>query len=53
MPWCYGSLYFHSDRGSQYRSQGAREPLRGIGANLSMSGVGNCYENEFVTYCTS
>src|SRR6201993_2874577 len=38
-------LYFHSDRGSQYSSQALRKPLSAIGANLSMSGVGNCYDN--------
>ena len=38
-------LYFHSDRGSQYRSEAVRKPLSVIGANLSMSGVGNCYDN--------
>jgi putative transposase len=38
-------LYFHSDRGSQYSSQAVLKPLRIIEANLSMSGVGNCYDN--------
>jgi putative transposase len=38
-------LYFHSDRGSQDSSQAVRKPLSVIGANLSMSGVGNCYDN--------
>ena len=38
-------LYFHSDRGSQYSSQSVRKPLSVIGANLSMSGLGNCYDN--------
>src|SRR5258705_12826407 len=38
-------LYFHSDRGSQYSSQAVRKPLRVIGANLSMRGLGNCYDN--------
>ena len=38
-------LYFHSDRGSQYSSQAVRKPLSVIGANLSMSGRGNCYDN--------
>jgi putative transposase len=38
-------LYFHSDRGSQYSSQAVRKPLSVIGANLSMSGQGNCYDN--------
>jgi putative transposase len=38
-------MYFHSDRGSQYSSQAVRKPLRVIGANLSMSAAGNCYDN--------
>jgi putative transposase len=38
-------LYFHSDRGSQYSSQAVRKPLSVIGANLSMSALGNCYDN--------
>jgi putative transposase len=38
-------LYFHSDRGSQYSSAAVRKPLSVIGANLSMSAQGNCYEN--------
>ena len=38
-------LYFHSDRGSQYSSQAVRKPLSVIGANLSMSGLGNCYDD--------
>ena len=38
-------LYFHSDRGSQYSSQAVRKPLEVIGANLSMSAQGNCYDN--------
>ena len=38
-------LHFHSDRGSQYSSQMVRKPLEVIGANLSMSAQGNCYDN--------
>ena len=38
-------LYFHSDRGSQYSSQAVRKPLSVIGAHLSMSAQGNCYDN--------
>ena len=41
-------LYFHSDRGSQYSSQAVRKPLSVIGANQSMSGVGNCYDNAMM-----
>lgn len=38
-------FYFHSDRGSQYSSEALRKPLKVIGANLSMSAQGNCYDN--------
>jgi putative transposase len=38
-------FYFHSDRGSQYSSEAVKTPLAVIGANLSMSGRGNCYDN--------
>jgi putative transposase len=41
-------LYFHSDRGSQYSSEAVRKPLSIIGANLSMSAQGNCYDNATV-----
>jgi transposase InsO family protein len=35
----------HSDRGSQYASNGFRELLRIEGFRQSMSGKGNCYDN--------
>lgn len=35
----------HSDRGSQYASNGFRELLRAGGFRQSMSGKGNCYDN--------
>lgn len=35
----------HSDRGSQYASNGFRELLRINGFRQSMSGKGNCYDN--------
>lgn len=35
----------HSDRGSQYASNGFRELLRRSGFRQSMSGKGNCYDN--------
>jgi putative transposase len=35
----------HSDRGSQYASNGFREVLRKEGLRQSMSGKGNCYDN--------
>src|SRR5882757_7790770 len=41
----YRGLYFHSDRGSQYSRQALLKPMGSIEANLSMSGVGNCYDN--------
>jgi len=40
----YGMI-FHSDRGSQYTSQGFREALAEYGAVQSMSGTGRCYDN--------
>ena len=43
-------LYFHSDQGSEYSSDAVRKPLTVIGANLSMSAQGNCYEKELVSY---
>jgi putative transposase len=46
-------LYFHSDRGCQYTSQLVRKPLEVIQAIPSMSGVGNCYDKELVSYCVS
>jgi putative transposase len=38
-------LVFHSDQGCQYSSEAVRKPLMLLGANLSMSAKGNCYEN--------
>ncbi|MBV9671439.1 MAG: IS3 family transposase, partial [Verrucomicrobia bacterium] len=38
-------LVFHSDRGSQYMSHQVFKPLEVLGANRSMSGAGNCYDN--------
>jgi putative transposase len=38
-------LIFHSDQGCQYSSEAVRKPLTLLGANLSMSARGNCYEN--------
>lgn len=35
----------HSDRGSQYASNGFRQLLRQNGLRQSMSGQGNCYDN--------
>ena len=46
-------LHFHSDQGIQYSSQQVRKPLEVIGAIPSMSGVGNCYDKELVSYCAS
>jgi putative transposase len=36
---------FHSDRGSQYTSQGFREVLQRFGGTASMSRKGNCWDN--------
>lgn len=41
-------LIHHSDRGSQYCSYEYRKALRAIGAQASMSGKGNCYDNAVV-----
>ena len=38
-------LVHHSDRGSQYTSAAYRAALDNVGAALSMSGTGNCYDN--------
>lgn len=38
-------LFFHSDRGAQYCSRRFQRVLRGVGAQASMSGSGNCYDN--------
>ncbi len=38
----------HSDRGSQYASQGHRELLEGLGFLQSMSRAGNCYDNAMM-----
>ena len=46
--WPDEGLYFHSDRGSQYGSEAVPKPLSVIGANLSTSGVGNCYDNATI-----
>ena len=41
-------LIHHSDRGSQYCSTEYRDALKKIGAVVSMSGKGNCYDNAVV-----
>ena len=38
-------LTFHSDRGSQYASEGFRKELKIHGTVQSISGKGNCYDN--------
>ena len=38
-------LLFHSDRGSQYTSDGYRAALAEAGLTISMSCTGNCYDN--------
>jgi len=40
-------LISHSDRGSQYASEGYRERLKELGITASMSRKGNCYDNAF------
>jgi putative transposase len=39
-------LLHHSDRGSQYTSQAVRALLREHAIQVSMSNVGNCYDNS-------
>lgn len=41
----HSGLMFHSDRGSQYASQGFREVLREYGITSSMSRRANCWDN--------
>jgi transposase InsO family protein len=43
-----GELIAHSDRGSQYASDGFTERLRLAGIIASMSRKGNCYDNAHV-----
>ena len=38
-------LLHHSDQGSQYTSEAYQERLAELKAQVSMSGVGNCYDN--------
>jgi putative transposase len=38
-------VLFHSDRGSQYTSDAYRALLADVGATVSMSRTGNCYDN--------
>jgi len=38
-------LMHHSDRGSQYCSQEYRNLLEQLGLQVSMSGIGNCFDN--------
>ena len=40
-----GGLLHHSDRGSQYASDGYRHLLRSHGIDCSMSGRGDCWDN--------
>jgi len=41
----HSGLVHHSDRGSQYTSQGFQALLAAHGITASMSGTGNCYDN--------
>jgi transposase InsO family protein len=45
-------LIHHSDRGVQYASTAYVERLLGVQAHISMSAVGNPYDNELIAYCT-
>jgi len=42
------SLIHHSDRGSQYTSQGYLTLLKETGIQVSMSGKGDCYDNALM-----
>ena len=42
---CGDHLLHHSDRGSQYTSDGYRQTLRTLGITCSMSRTGCCYDN--------
>lgn len=44
-------LIHHSDRGGQYAGHAFRARLQDIGARQSMSGAGNCYDNNFMESC--
>ena len=44
-PGRHSGLIFHSDRGSQYASQGFRDVLEEYGISSSMSRRGNCWDN--------
>ena len=44
-PGVDAGLIFHSDRGSQYASQGFRDALDAYGITASMSRKGNCWDN--------
>jgi transposase InsO family protein len=43
-----GGILFHSDRGSQYASEGFRKLLEQHGIRASMSGKGECWDNAVV-----
>lgn len=41
-------LLHHSDQGTQYASQGYQNSLARIKARVSMSGIGNCFDNAVI-----
>ena len=47
-PGVDAGLIFHSDRGSQYASQGFRDALDAYGITASMSRKGNCWDTQFI-----
>ena len=47
-PGVDAGLIFHSDRGSQYVSQGFRDVLDAYGITASMSRKGNCWDTQFI-----
>jgi transposase InsO family protein len=44
-------LLHHSDRGSQYVDEGYLRALENAGIERSMSRTGNCFDNDWVSYC--
>lgn len=48
-----GLLTHHSDRGSQYAAKLYRDALKARGIAVSMSRKGDCWDKDYVAYCTS
>ena len=48
----YGVIH-HSDQGSQYTSLAFGGRCQQAGARPSMGSVGDCFDKDYVSYCTS